>query len=181
MWPAAPPRRPEGAPQGSGKDSYLSRAAGCGTGSWERRAREYRFWSCTEAPELPMTTWSPWETLSSDRPVIFYDQLGCGNSDRSEDPSLWTVERFVDEVVLVRKALLDSTGYTFSDSPGALILPVEYNLSQKPDGVMSLVLSGPCLSAPRWVADQHAYLTHLPQETRKTIRETEATGGIRIG
>jgi len=34
--------------------------------------------------------------------VIFYDQLGCGDSDRPEDPSLWTLERFVDELAAVR-------------------------------------------------------------------------------
>src|SRR6266516_7791430 len=32
------------------------------------------------------------------RRAIFYDQLGCGHSDLPEDPSLYTVELFVDEV-----------------------------------------------------------------------------------
>ena len=32
------------------------------------------------------------------RQVIFYDQLGCGRSDQPSDPSMWTVELFVDEV-----------------------------------------------------------------------------------
>nr|WP_041445691.1 alpha/beta hydrolase [Thermovirga lienii] len=40
------------------------------------------------------------ETLSNTRPVIFYDQLGCGNSiaEVKDTKSLWTIERFVDEV-----------------------------------------------------------------------------------
>ena len=42
---------------------------------------------------------------SADRRVIFYDQLGCGNSDLPDDLSLWTVERFTDEVGIVREAL----------------------------------------------------------------------------
>ena len=39
------------------------------------------------------------------RRVIFYDQLGCGNSDQPDDPSLRNVELFVEEVDVVRRAL----------------------------------------------------------------------------
>ena len=35
----------------------------------------------------------------------YYDQLGCGFSDRPDEPSLWTVERFRKEVEQVRLAL----------------------------------------------------------------------------
>ena len=54
----------------------------------------------------------------SGRQVIFYDQLGCGNSDQPHDPSLWTIELFVAEVAAVRAALgLERS--TCSASPGA--------------------------------------------------------------
>jgi proline iminopeptidase len=36
---------------------------------------------------------------------IYYDQLGSGRSDKPTDTKLWTIERFVDEVEQVRKAL----------------------------------------------------------------------------
>lgn len=40
------------------------------------------------------------------RRVIYYDQLGCGNSHPpSSKPSLWTIDLFVQEVDVVRKAL----------------------------------------------------------------------------
>ena len=35
----------------------------------------------------------------------YYDQLGSGRSDQPEDPSLWDLDRFVDEVEQVRQAL----------------------------------------------------------------------------
>ena len=35
----------------------------------------------------------------------YYDQLGSGNSDVPDDPSLWSIDRFVDEVEQVRIAL----------------------------------------------------------------------------
>jgi proline iminopeptidase len=37
--------------------------------------------------------------------LIYYDQLGSAHSDQPKDPDLWTVERFVEEVEQVRKAL----------------------------------------------------------------------------
>ncbi|MGZ6042824.1 MAG: alpha/beta fold hydrolase [Asticcacaulis sp.] len=43
--------------------------------------------------------------LASDRDVIFYDQLGCGQADSPEDEKLYTVQRSVDEVDAVRQAL----------------------------------------------------------------------------
>src|SRR5579883_3332196 len=39
------------------------------------------------------------------RRVILYDQLGCGRSDRPDNPAMWTIQRFVDELVTVRKEL----------------------------------------------------------------------------
>ena len=39
------------------------------------------------------------------RPVIHYDQLGSGRSDRPEDDALWDLDRFIDEVDQVREAL----------------------------------------------------------------------------
>ena len=45
------------------------------------------------------------EALGDGRQVVRYDQLGCGNSDRPDDDSLWTLELFVSEVQAVRDAL----------------------------------------------------------------------------
>src|ERR1043165_2092344 len=39
-------------------------------------------------PGVPSYYLKPLAALSSDRPVIFYDQLGCGHSDRITDTSL---------------------------------------------------------------------------------------------
>ncbi|MDB5233344.1 MAG: hypothetical protein JWR44_337 [Hymenobacter sp.] len=33
--------------------------------------------------------------LANERPVILYDQLGCGKSDRPDNPSLWTLSCYV--------------------------------------------------------------------------------------
>jgi proline-specific peptidase len=39
------------------------------------------------------------------RAVVFYDQIGCGKSDHPDDPALWFIDTFVDEVAAVRDAL----------------------------------------------------------------------------
>ena len=32
------------------------------------------------------------ERLAAHRPVVVYDQLGCGRSDMPDDPSLWKID-----------------------------------------------------------------------------------------
>ena len=50
----------------------------------------------------------------------YYDQLGSGFSDQPDDPSLWELDRFVDEVEQVRVALgLDRRTSSCTDSHGA--------------------------------------------------------------
>ena len=44
----------------------------------------------------------PLRRLGDERPIVFYDQLGCGRSDRPDDKSLWTVERSLRELQQVR-------------------------------------------------------------------------------
>jgi len=50
--------------------------------------------------------WSLAAMADTGRRVIFYDQIGCGNShiDGSK-PEMWTVDLYVEEVDAVRKAL----------------------------------------------------------------------------
>jgi proline-specific peptidase len=61
------------------------------------------------------------EVLGDERTVVRYDQLGCGRSDRPEDPGLWHLPRFVGELAAVRAALgLDGVvlhGHSSSASP----------------------------------------------------------------
>ncbi|TRZ75451.1 MAG: alpha/beta fold hydrolase [Bacteroidetes bacterium] len=112
------------------------------------------------------------EALRDDRPVIFYDQLGCGNSDKPTDTTLWNIARFVEEVDQVRTALHLEKVHLMGQSWGTM-LAVEYILRKKPEGISSLILSGPFLSAPRWIADQQTWISHFPPNIRDTIRKYE--------
>ncbi len=47
----------------------------------------------------------PLTALTVERPVILYDQLGGGKSDRPTDSRLWVLNRFIEELTQVCKAL----------------------------------------------------------------------------
>lgn len=117
----------------------------------------------------------PLAELADERPVVFYDQLGCGNSDKPEDTSLWTIERYVDELHLVRMALGLKKVHIIGQSWGTS-LAVDYLLTKNPHGLVSLVLSGPLLSARCWIENQLAYIKELPENVRDVILESEEAG-----
>jgi len=126
-------------------------------------------------PGAPHDYLEPLEALADQRPVIFYDQLGCGNSDKPENPSLWTIDRYVNELERIRDALRLDKVHILGQSWGSM-LATDYMLSRRPEGVLSLVFSGPCLSASRFVADQKAWLAKMPVDTQRVIAEKEASG-----
>ena len=119
-------------------------------------------------PGAPHQYLKPLQELANQRPVIFYDQLGCGRSDRPEDRSLWTVERFTEELDILRHTLNLEEVHLLGQSWGSM-LAVEYMLRKKPSGIRSLILSGPYLSSPLWAKDQRYWINQLPKKTRQTI------------
>ncbi|MEH7095666.1 proline-specific peptidase family protein [Neobacillus vireti] len=112
--------------------------------------------------------------LSKERPVILYDQLGCGRSERPKDESLWRIERFVEELGQVRAALNLEKVHILGHSWGTT-LAAAYALT-KPAGVNSIIFSSPCLSAPLWEKDQRRNLKQLPLEVQETIKRSEENG-----
>jgi len=116
--------------------------------------------------------------LGDERPVIFYDQLGCGRSDRPDDPKLWTRERFARELGAVRRALGLDEVVLYGHSWGS-ILAVDYltgAAGERPSGVRGVILAGPALSIPRWVEDSRRLIASLPKDTADAILEGERTG-----
>ena len=113
----------------------------------------------------------PLRQLGTDRPVIQYDQLGSGKSDRPTDKGLWAVERFVEELEQVIKALKLEEVHLLGHSWGTM-LAASY-LFKKPKGVRSVIFSGPALDAQRWERDQRNYLKQFPEDIQETIRRSE--------
>lgn len=80
----------------------------------------------------------------------YYDQLGSYYSDQPSDDSLWEVDRFVEEIEQVRKALgLDNSNfYLFGQSWGG-ILAVEYALKYQ-QNLKGLIISNMMMSCPAY-------------------------------
>jgi proline-specific peptidase len=69
------------------------------------------------------------DLASDSRCVILYDQLGCGRSDQPDDTSLWRIERFVEELGIVRGELGLDKIHLLGQSWGGM-LAIEYALTQ---------------------------------------------------
>lgn len=122
-------------------------------------------------PGYPHDYLQPLEDLSDTKDVIFYDQLGCGNSDRPTEKSLWTVERFVIELEEIIRQLNLEKYHILGHSWGSA-LAVSLAL-KKPRGLVSLILSDPYLSTPIWEKDANRLLQELPEDMQKALK-----GGI---
>lgn len=129
-------------------------------------------------PGVPHDYLANLAALGDERPVVFYDQLGCGQSDRPDDPALWTRERFARELAAVRAALGLDDVVLFGHSWGS-ILAVDYlsgRAGERPAGVRGVILAGPALSIPRWSVDSRRLMAKLPPEVGQAIEEGERTG-----
>lgn len=85
---------------------------------------------------------------------IYYDQLGCGNSDNPDDTAYWDLDRFVEEVEQVRTALglTKDNFYLLGHSWGG-ILAMQYALKYQ-SNLKGLIISNMMSSCPAY--DQYA-------------------------
>jgi len=117
----------------------------------------------------------PLKALADERPVVFYDQLGCGRSDAPEDESLYTIQRSVDEVDAVRRALGLERIVLFGHSWGS-VLAIEYLCQERGIGVEKLILGGAIASIPQAIAGQQRLIAELPDGAGQRLHELEAAG-----
>jgi proline-specific peptidase len=126
-------------------------------------------------PGMPHDYLEPLEHVGgTGRQLVFYDQLGCGKSDRPDDPSMWTVELFLEELDAVRKYLRLDWCHLLGSSWGGM-LAMEYALT-KPTGLASLVLAGAPASIPHWIAEADRLRQDLPTDIQQILRKHEEAG-----
>ncbi|MBO0807183.1 MAG: proline iminopeptidase-family hydrolase [Actinobacteria bacterium] len=109
----------------------------------------------------------------------YYDQLGSGFSDQPEDPSLWELPRFVDEVEQVRQALgLDSGSFVLYGQSWGGILAIEYALAHQ-QHLRGLVVSNMMASVPDYNAyAEQVLMPQMDQAALAEIKSLEAAGDI---
>jgi len=106
---------------------------------------------------------------------IYYDQLGSYFSDQPSDTTLWTIERFVDEVEQVRVALgLDQDNFYLLGQSWGGILAMEYAFKHQ-DKIKGLIISNMMSNVPEY--NKYAQEVLGPQmdpEVLQELKEMEA-------
>jgi proline-specific peptidase len=125
-------------------------------------------------PGLPHRYLDSLARLANEREVIFWDQLGCGNSECPSDTALWTMERSVAEMDAVVRALGLGRFHVFGNSWGGM-LAQQYVLDETSDPA-SLTISNSIASIPQF-SDMVARLkSDLDPTTQAAIDNHEAAG-----
>jgi proline iminopeptidase len=106
-----------------------------------------------------------------------YDQLGCGNSDKPVDTSLWVLDRFVEEVEQVRQAIgADSTNFYILGNSWGGILGMQYALKYQ-DNMKSLIVANMMASCPEYGKYAEEVLAkQMDPKVLAEIRTIEAKG-----
>ena len=103
----------------------------------------------------------PLTDLLPAHPIIYYDQLDCGLSDKINDPKLWAIPRFVNEIECLRKHLGLEQFILFGHSFGtifALDYALKYNQYLK-----GLILASPLISIEIYSRHMKKILSTYPE------------------
>jgi len=116
---------------------------------------------------------TPLERLADERPVVLYDQVGCGSSDRPTDIE-WSADVFREEVANVRDQLELERIHLLGTSWGGM-LALEHVLSGA-RGVVSLVLSSTLAFIDDWAGEQKRLRANLPADVIEILDRHERAG-----
>ena len=101
----------------------------------------------------------------------YYDQLGSAYSDQPDDPALWEIDRFVDEVEQVRLALgLDADNFFLLGHSWGGILAIEYALRYQ-SALKGLVISNMMSSVPAY--NEYARTVLMPAMDQAVLAEIQ--------
>ena len=105
-----------------------------------------------------------------------YDQLGSYYSDQPQDQSLWTTERFVEEVEQVRKALgLDKDNFYLLGNSWGGLLAMEYALKYQ-DNLKGLIVANMTADFGKYAAYNAKLRAELPEDVLAKLGEYESKG-----
>jgi proline iminopeptidase len=104
--------------------------------------------------------------------LYFYDQLGCGNSDRPDDDSLWSVARYRTEVEEVRAGLGLTDFVLYGHSWGGMLVQ-EYAVTY-PHHLKAAVISNMTASMKSYVTHIDALRKTLPKNVQALMAKYEA-------
>ncbi len=118
-------------------------------------------------PGTPHDYLRPLAALVPERPVIVYDQLGCGRSDQPEEPSLWRLERFVAELAALVQHLGLDAFHLLAHSAGCMIA-CDYALAH-PTAARGLILVSPVLGVRQYQLEMQQLLATMPPDVSQQL------------
>jgi L-proline amide hydrolase len=144
----------------------------------------YRFVGDLNTPVTPLLAlhggpgsthnyFGPLEGLAAERPVVLYDQIGCGKSDRPEDIG-WSVEVFRDEVAAVRDQLGLERIHLLGTSWGGML--AQEHVLAGARGIVSLTLSSTLANLALWNEEQLRLRSELPPDVIEVLDRHERAG-----
>lgn len=110
----------------------------------------------------------------SGRPVILYDQIGCGQSTslKSKPTHFWTLELFEEELARLIKHLKIEKRYILAGASWGGMLALNY-LVKRPKGLKGLILANSLPSSRLWVQETRKLVAKLPAKQRAAIYKYE--------
>lgn len=105
--------------------------------------------------------------------MYYYDQLGCNNSDKPDDVSLWTLPRYVEEVEEVRRGLGLEHFVLYGQSWGGL-LAIEYTLKYQ-QNLRGLVISNMSAGIQSFQKRISWWKLQLPPDVQARLQRVDAT------
>jgi proline-specific peptidase len=144
----------------------------------------YRFVGDPNTPKTPLLAlhggpgsthnyFAPLERLGSARPVVLYDQIGCGKSDRPVDIE-WGLDVFREEVAALRDQLGLERIHLLGTSWGGML--AQEHVLTGATGIVSLVLSSTLASIDQWAEEQLRLRGELPAEVVEVMDRHEQAG-----
>ncbi|OBF20607.1 proline iminopeptidase [Mycobacterium kubicae] len=130
-------------------------------------------------PGLPHDYLNALQRLADEREVIYWDQLGCGKSDRPSDTTLWTMQRSVAEMDAVVRGLGLHRFHLFGNSWGGM-LAQQYVLDV-PSTAVSFTISNSTASLPLFAENVARLKLELDAATQAAIDRHEAAGTTHSG
>jgi proline iminopeptidase len=109
----------------------------------------------------------------------YYDQLGSFFSDQPDEPELWEISRFVDEVEQVRQALeLDCDSFFLLGHSWGGVLAIEYALRYQ-QHLKGLIISNMMASGPAYNAyAQDVLMPTMDQAVLAEVKSFEKAGNF---
>jgi L-proline amide hydrolase len=113
------------------------------------------------------------------RPVVHYDQIGCGRSTHLPDKGadFWTPQLFLDELDNLLDALGIAGRYQILGQSWGGMLAAEHAV-RRPAGLRALVIADSPAAMDLWVSEANRLRALLPEDVQRALAEHEAAGTV---